>query len=220
MSTEASMSSLQKQMQIGMPIVMTLVTTWQPAAVQVYFLISASLGGITAYCLKQPGFRRLVRIRPLPTPESHKLYSKVVKGEVELSAIRGADGKIRYQAPNAARTTTSSSGSGPASTARGINLKAGTALPPHMRKAAPKVDKEYQDRDVDYEEGMPKEGGVGKKWDWIKRNYRPGFIAKRLSGIMDSRDPSVKAAQDKKEKAKQRARAYELERKRRLENRR
>jgi len=96
---EGTVSSMQKQLQIIMPMVMTFITTFQPAAIQLYFLVSAMLGGITAYSLRQPAVRRLLKIRPLPTPESHALYSKVVRGETKLSTLRGANTKVRYQAP-------------------------------------------------------------------------------------------------------------------------
>ncbi|PVI05482.1 hypothetical protein DM02DRAFT_516724 [Periconia macrospinosa] len=224
-----SVSSMQKNLQIGLPIMMAGITAWQPAAVQLYFLTGSILGGITGHALKQPTVRRILRIRQVPNKESNELYKKVIKGEVKLEKLRGADGKVRYQAP---KTTTESSSTRRFTSRASSNqpyvqgvtatLKPGLVLPPHMAppsRTAKNSDVKLTDRDHDFEDGMPE--GVGEKWDWIKRNYKPSFILKRTyrRAVGDTREARVVEEDAKKRKQKEAAERYELERKRRFEGR-
>ncbi|KAF2646924.1 hypothetical protein P280DRAFT_388297 [Massarina eburnea CBS 473.64] len=101
MTNATTMSSMQKNLQIVVPCVMAGVTTFQPAAVQIYFFLSSFMAGSTAHMLRQNAVRRFLKIRILPTPASDQFFQKVVKGEIKLDAVKGNDGKIRYQAPNA-----------------------------------------------------------------------------------------------------------------------
>ncbi|CAI6295421.1 unnamed protein product [Periconia digitata] len=243
-NNSATVSSMQKNIQVVMPVVMTCITAFQPAALQFYFLVSSTLGGVTGWALKQPSFRRVLRIRQLPSPESNKIYSRVAKGEISLEGLRGPDGKIRYRAPNSTSSSTSSSSSRTNSRTNSraskrrfttsqnsssansplavqATLKPGVVLPPHMARPTrlSPQNKELMDRDIDYEDGMPE--GLGEKWDYVKRNYKPSFIAKRTWRAMsgDSRDIAVIAEHKRKEKAKAAAERYEVERKRRFEGR-
>ncbi|KAF1962467.1 hypothetical protein CC80DRAFT_161496 [Byssothecium circinans] len=109
MNTEATVTSMQKQMQFVLPIVMAVFTSFQPAAVQIYFFLSAFMAGGTAHLLKQPAVRRFLKIRTLPTKESNELFKKVVKGEVKLDAVKTPSGTIRYQAPSTRSPSSSQS---------------------------------------------------------------------------------------------------------------
>lgn len=205
----------------AMSFVFGAVTAFQPSALQLYFLISGVLGAATGWLLRQNGFRRFVRIRPLPSQASTELYSKVIKGEVKLADIKGKDGKVRYQAPRSTTTDSTGTTRRNASALAGINIKAGTALPAHLKPEAPQIDKDRPDRDVDFEEGA--KGTILEKLDYYRRNYRLAFIWRRLDARMKKR---IRAAgyggQDGSEaqmKRKERAERYEIERRRRFENR-
>lgn len=218
-ANRTTMTSMQKNVMKGLPVVMACITAFQPAALQFYFVVSSILGGVTGYILRQPAARRFLRIRALPSKESEQLYSKVVKGEVPLETLRGPDGRVRYQAP---RKKASSRQFSSKPTLERTTLKPGLVLPPHM--AAPSqnltpADKELMDRDFDYNDGMS--GSLSDKFDWIKRNYKPSFVVKRTWRAMsgDNRDIHVIAEQRKREKAKSDAAKYEVERKRRFEGR-
>lgn len=220
MNTEIQQAGWQKQMMVVMPIMMTVVTSFQPAGLQLYFVCSAILGGATSQLLRTPAFRRVAGLRQLPSKKSNAVYDKVVKGEIKLSALRGSDGKIRYQAPGASRPSSTSSKKAPSTTSR-LNIKPGITLPPHMRAAAPaKVPQNYADRAHDYEQGAPV-GSFSAKWDWFQRNYTPKFIWRRMKRMImrDSRTVSVMMEQDRKKKAQEATRRYEIERKRRMEGR-
>lgn len=231
MNTEVQQAGFQKQLQVAMPIVMTVVTSFQPAALQLYFVFSAILGGLTSQLLKTPAFRRVLGMRQLPTKESNALYSKVVKGEVQMSQLRGPDGKIRYQAPNAPKSTPppSSKKTPPIAPSepvvprfpKDLNLKPGIQLPAHMRAPAPaKVPQSYADRDLDFERGT-KGLGIREKVAWTKRNYKPLFVWRRMKRWLnqDNRDWTVIAEENRRRKAQEATRRYEVERKRRLEGR-
>jgi YidC/Oxa1 family membrane protein insertase len=82
----------------GMAFVLGAVTAFQASGLQLYFLVSGVLGAGTGWLLRQNGFRRFIRISPLPSKESQEVYTKVVKGQVRLADIKDKDGKVRYQA--------------------------------------------------------------------------------------------------------------------------
>lgn len=156
-----------------------LITAFQASGLQLYFLVSGLIGGCTSYLLRQNGFRRLIRITPMPSPESHEVFSKVVRGELKLKDIKGPDGKIRYQPPTPPKSAFGSS-RGNTTLAGGLNVKGD--LPLHLRAAAPKIDKEYPDRDADFEVG-PK-GGLSEKMDYYRRNYKLSFVKRRMAESM------------------------------------
>ena len=224
MNTEMQQTGLQKQLQIVMPIFMVGVTSFQPAALQLYFVFSAVLGGITSQLLRTPAIRRILGLRLLPSKESNELYSKVVKGEIKMSALRGPDGKIRYQAPGATKPSSTSSKTDPSTTpyttskSTHLNIKPGTQLPAHMRPAAPaKVPQNYADRDVDFETGM-KELPLREKMDWMQRNYKMTYMWRRFKRWVnqDNRNWTVMMEDDRRKRAQQAEKKYEAERKRRL----
>lgn len=228
-NNNTTVTSMQKNLMVAMPVIMTVVTSFQPAALQLYFLTSSILGAITGQALKQPAIRRILGIRPLPSKESNEMYKRVIDGEIKLERLRGADGKVRYQAPTTTtknsstrRFTSRASSDQPYVKGVSATLKPGLVLPPHMTppsKKAKNTDANLLDRDHDFDDGMPEE--MGEKWDWIKRNYRPSFILRRTyrRAIGDTRDAQVVQDEAKKRKNKEAADRYELERKRRFEGR-
>ena len=136
----------------GMAFFIGLITAFQASALQLYFLTSGILGAGTGYLLKQNGFRRLIRIRQLPNPKSNELFTKVAKGELKLKDIKGPDGKIRYQPPNQTKSALGSTRRNATLAGGAIKVKEGTSVPLHMRAEQPKIDKEFPDRDADFEE--------------------------------------------------------------------
>ncbi|KAF1918826.1 60Kd inner membrane protein-domain-containing protein [Ampelomyces quisqualis] len=204
----AESGSRQKLMK-AMSFVIGFITAFQPAGLQLYFLVQGFLGAVTGWALRQNRFRNFLRIRTIPSPESQEVYSRVVKGELKLADIKGRDGKVRYQAP---REPTKRRDIGPLA---GIKIKGDTLIPAHLKAdARTKIDAERPDRDADFEEG-PK-GTLKQKMDYYRRNYRPAFIARRLGakyGITMSKGTEAQ------EKRKARAEQYEIERKRRFMNR-
>lgn len=207
----------------GMAFFIGLITAFQASALQLYFLVSGILGAGTGYLLKQNGFRRFIRIRPLPTPESNEVFSKVVKGELKLKDIKGPDGKIRYQAPSLPKSALGPTRRNATLAGGAIKIKEGTALPLHLRPEQPKVDKEFPDRDADFAEG-PK-GSLSEKMDYYRRNYKMAYVKRRVGDSM--RGMMQRAGYDvgtnlsrEEEKRKRKAEQYEIERRRRFENRR
>lgn len=203
----------------GLAFVVGAVTAFQASALQLYFLTSAILGGITGYLLRQNGFRRAIGIRPIPSKESNEVYGKVVKGELKLSDIKTTDGKIRYQPPTRQVKPITRRA---ATTLAGINIKADAPIPAHLRVEAPKIDSQRPDRDTDFEEGAAGKP-LKEKLDYYRRNYRLSFVWRRLTNSMEAMarrqgygGPKLSPEQEKK---KRMAEQYEFERKRRLENR-
>lgn len=198
-----------------------IVTAFQPSALQLYFLTSSIIGAGTGYALKQTAFRRMIRIRQLPNSQSNELFTKVVKGELSLKDIKGPDGKIRYQPPTkSALGTTRRNGT---LAGGAIKIKETSAIPLHMRIEQPKIDKEYPDRDADFDAG-PK-GTLSQKIDYYRRNYKMAYVKRRMNDSM--RGMMAKAGYDvgtnlsrEEEKRKRKAEQYEVERARRFENRR
>lgn len=206
----------------GMAFFIGLITAFQASALQLYFLVSGMLGAGTGYLLKQNGFRRMIRIHPLPTPESNEIFTKVVKGELKLKDIKGPDGKIRYQPPT--KLSQANTRRNNATLAGGaIKIKQGTTLPLHLRPEQPKVDKEFPDRDADFDEGA--KGSLSEKMDYYRRNYKMAFVKRRMGdsmrGMMRSAGYDVGTNLNREEeKKKRKAEQYEVERRRRFENRR
>jgi YidC/Oxa1 family membrane protein insertase len=205
----------------GLALFLGLVTAFQASALQLYFLVSGILGAGTGWLLRQNGFRRFIRIRPLPNKASTELYSKVIKGELKLADIKGRDGKVRYQAPRSTTANPSSINHRNAATLAGIKIKGGTALPAHLKPEVPKIDKDRPDRDYDFEEGA--KGTMMEKLDYYRRNYRLAFIWRRMDKGMKNMIKSAgygsKTGSDVQQKRKDRAERYEIERRRRFENR-
>lgn len=203
----------------GLAVFIGLITAFQASALQLYFLVSGIMGAVTGWLLRQNGFRRMINIRILPSKESNELYTKVVKGELKLKDVKGSDGKIRYQAPTPAAKPTNRRN---ATTLSGINIKAGTAIPAHLRPEAPKIDTERPDRDIDYDEGA-KGKPLSDKLDYYRRNYRLSYMWRRLTGGMESMGRQAGYGGPKmtkeQERRKRRAEEYEIERRRRFENR-
>jgi len=206
-----------------------LVSAFQPAGVQLYFLTSSVLGGITGSLLRRNWFRRLVRIRPIPSKESNEIFAKVVKGDLTLSQIKSPTGQISYQAPKAltsakAKSRAATKPPPPPSTAlAGLKIKAGTPVPTHLggTSSAPKVENSDEPRscDDDYEQGISGKT-VREKLDWITRNYRPVYVMRRMAQAFERQMRSLglngKKVNVGAEKRKRRAMELEMERRRRF----
>ncbi|OAL46811.1 mitochondrial export translocase Oxa1 [Pyrenochaeta sp. DS3sAY3a] len=215
-STDASRTQLLK----FMALFLGAVTAFQASGLQIYFLMTAILGGITGWALRQNGFRRMIGIRIIPTKESHEVYTKVVRGELKLQDIKGHDGKVRYQPPT---ITAKPANKRNATTLSGINIKAGTTLPAHLKVEAPKINTERPDRDIDYEEGAAGKP-LMEKLDYYRRNYRLAYMVRRFQGSMENIAKKAGYGGESKltaeqQKRKKRAEDYEIERRRRFENR-
>ncbi|KAF2871226.1 60Kd inner membrane protein-domain-containing protein [Massariosphaeria phaeospora] len=220
LQNENTQADARKTLQVVFPVIMMAITFYQPAALQIYFLTTTCLGVCTGYLLRQAWFRRVFRLHALPTPESNALFSKVVSGEIKLDAITGEDGKVTYQVPTQGRAAKVRGSDEEAIKARGITLKTGAVVPAHMRKPRPVIDSQYPDRDVDFDDGAPK--GLGEKVNWVWRNYKPSLVARRvvksayaILGRSNKADPD----ELRRVRAKQKAKDYEVQRKRRFEQR-
>ncbi|KAJ4314306.1 hypothetical protein N0V94_006526 [Neodidymelliopsis sp. IMI 364377] len=214
----------RRKLMTGMAFFIGAITAFQASALQLYFLVSGILGAGTGYLLKQNGFRRFIRIRALPSSESNELFTKVVKGELKLKDIKGPDGQIRYQPPNQLKSKSALGTTRRNATLAGgaIKIKEGTSVPLHMRAEAPKIDRENPDRDVDFEEG-PK-GTMSEKLDYYRRNYKMAYVQRRVGdsirGMMQRAGYEVGPNRTKEEeKRKRKAEQYEIERRRRFQNR-
>ncbi|KAL6154631.1 hypothetical protein ACJBU6_06264 [Exserohilum turcicum] len=201
----------------GLAIFLGAVTAFQAAALQLYFLMSGVLGGFTGWLLRQNGFRRMIGIRIIPSKQSNELYTKVTKGQLKLSDIKGPDGKIRYQPPTPIRKAP-----GAHRHISGINIKPGVSIPAHLQREAPKIDRSRPDRDVDFDEGA-----AGKplmdKLDYYRRNYRLSYMWRRGTDSMEQWARKMgyagKKVTPEEAKRKRKAEDYEIERRRRFENR-
>lgn len=201
----------------GLAVVLGLVTAFQAAALQLYFLVSGIMGGITGWMLRQNGFRRMIGIRTLPSKKSNELYAKVAQGELKLNDIKGPDGRIRYQPPTPIRKA-------PANRRQisGINIKPGVIIPAHLQAEAPKVDRTRPDRDVDFEEGAAGKPMM-EKLDYYRRNYRLSYVWRRFNDSAEAWTRKMgyggKKMTAEEAKRKRKAEEYEIERRRRFENR-
>lgn len=200
----------------GLAFFMGIITSFQPAVLQLYFVTTSILGAGTGYLLRQNWFRRMIHIRQLPSKKSAEIYSKVVKGEVRLSQIKSKDGKVRYQAPTAPTNRRS------AATLPGIKLREGLAVPAHLKVVEPvKESSERNDRDEDFEAGA--QGTMMEKMSYYRRNYRLAYIYRRMQGSIEKSLQKMgyggAKITDAQRKRKIRAEQYEIERRRRFENR-
>ncbi|USP72860.1 Mitochondrial inner membrane protein OXA1 [Curvularia clavata] len=201
----------------GLAIFLGLVTAFQASALQLYFLVSGVMGGITGWMLRQNGFRRMIGIRILPSKKSNELYTKVAQGELKLNDIKGPDGRIRYQPPTPIRKAPTNRRQ-----ISGINVKPGVAIPAHLQAEAPKIDRNRPDRDVDFEEGAAGKP-LAEKLDYYRRNYRLSYMWRRFSDSTEEWTRKMgyggKKMTAEEAKRKRKAEEYEIERRRRFENR-
>jgi YidC/Oxa1 family membrane protein insertase len=219
MNNATTQTSMQKNVGIAIPIVMGVITCFQPAAVQIYFFISTLLASITSKSLQNPAIRRFLRIRALPTAESNALASRVIQGKVKLDAIPSPSRQVRYQAPRASTpsspspSTSKPSSSKPRKPIQNIGtIKRGLRVPAHMTHI-PRIPAKNNKKKPGVRIpnlGVPK-GGVGVKWEWLKSTIRNKLTS-------DQRDPGVIAREKKRVRAQEAVRKYELEKKKRFEN--
>ncbi|KAH7396331.1 mitochondrial export translocase Oxa1 [Pyrenochaeta sp. MPI-SDFR-AT-0127] len=215
---DVGQAAQRQKMFTGLAVFLGIITAFQVSALQLYFLVSGVMGGITGWLLRQNGFRRMINIRTLPSKESNELYTKVAKGELKLKDIKSRDGKVRYQPPTSIKPATNRR---TAATLSGIKIKAGSELPAHLKPEAPKIDAERPDRDVDYEEGA--QGSLSNRLDYYRRNYRLSYMWRRFSDSVEGMGRKAGYGGPKltkeQERRKKRANDYEIERRRRFENR-
>ncbi|KAL5117435.1 hypothetical protein ACEQ8H_004600 [Pleosporales sp. CAS-2024a] len=216
------LSDVRRRMMSGFSFIMGAVALFQPAALQLYFFVTGVLGAMTGFLLKQNWCRRAIGIHIIPSPQSNELYQKVMRGEVKLSDIKDKDGKVRYQAPRDPAKPAKPANRPTAAIVSGIRVRQGTEVPAHL-KAPTEVSKpvsERNDRDVDYEEGA--KGTLAEKMSYYRRNYRPAFVYRRLQGAIDEAIVKMGLGPNKGEaqrRRRERAERYEIERRRRFENR-
>lgn len=199
----------------GMAFLLGIVTAFQASGMQLYFLTSGVLGGVTGWLLRQNGFRRAIGIRTLPSKESTELYTQVAQGKMKLGDIRSQSSRVRYQPPTPKAASDRRGLSG-------INIKAGVPLPAHLKAEVKKINTERPDRDEDYEEGA-KGLPLAKKLDYYRRNYRLSYMYRRMNNGADAWMKKMgyggKKLTPEQARKKKREEDYEIERRRRFENR-
>ncbi|KAF1996472.1 hypothetical protein P154DRAFT_623234 [Amniculicola lignicola CBS 123094] len=211
---------MKLMMHYGVPGLMFVFSWTMPAGLQIYFLFSSVTAVSVAYTLRRPAIRRLFRLTPWPTPVTKAFWTKAWKDKIPMNQILGKNGQVRpeliakfeaeYQAGTRAAKQEPTKND-----FRGMKLKPGAAVShlaaPGIVKKAP-IDRENPDRDVDFDDGPPK--GIGAKIDWYRRNYKFGFVMRRLTKTAAERtgrsDFLTPTGVDRA-----RARAEEFERKRR-----
>jgi YidC/Oxa1 family membrane protein insertase len=216
---DVGQAAMRQKMFTGFSIFLGIITAFQVSGLQIYFLMSGLLGGMTGFLLKQNGFRRLIGIRPIPSLKANERYSEVISGQRTLADIKRSDGKLSYQAPKPVKASSRPSNRRQLS---GINLAPGVSVPLHLQVDVPKIDKTRPDRDVDFEEGAAGKP-LKEKLDYYRRNYRASFMWRRMTNSIESMGksmgyggPKVSPAEAKRKK---KAEDYEKERRRRFENR-
>ncbi|ORX96953.1 60Kd inner membrane protein-domain-containing protein [Clohesyomyces aquaticus] len=152
----AMTATVRKITMYFLPVFMSLVTLWQPAALQLYFATTTVISVCVGRMLRSGAIRKKLRIAPLPTPEITSFWQKVADGQIPPEAIkRMPDGTltvaqkymqtskfaIEYQSPTP--TIQKNTPSGPKTYASvianknvdsspRINLRPGSAMPPHL----------------------------------------------------------------------------------------
>jgi YidC/Oxa1 family membrane protein insertase len=229
---------MQKFMRIGMPTVMFAVMSQQPAGVALYVLSSSTISTMTAALLRNPSFRSMTNMSPLPSKESEAVWTKVARGEVKLHDVIDAKGNIiykpqpTYQSPTrtAPKTievkskTPKSQHAGNKPQQRGLNIqsqhptglniKSSTAaLPTHLvsPSSLTEIDPAQRDRDDDFTAGPSP--GIRNQVDWVWRNYNPTFVYRRLRNWIWE-NPEIQM------KIRKREREMEIKRKKEEESRR
>ena len=241
MGNQTSATDFAKKVQTALPFTMAFFTSLQPAAVQIYFLTSTFLSGLTAYILKQPSVRKFLKLTPLPSPESNELYGRAVKGEISLEALKTARSAIRYEAPTAVSRSSppASSSSSPKqasskpqayttqNSSGGVGtFKAGFQLPAHISPSssfAGQTQAKWTEKDLNKSES----DADGKPLTWgqklLKVCEKVGLVAIWLwiKGKLeiDKRYESVKERDLREDKRRQALKRYDEQRKRRLEGR-
>ncbi|KAF2467799.1 uncharacterized protein BDR25DRAFT_266178 [Lindgomyces ingoldianus] len=78
-----------------LPFFMTTITTWQPAALQIYFGLTTILGMVLGRTLRVPAVRDYLGIKQMPTKEATAFWKRVTDGEIPWEAVkRNPDGTI------------------------------------------------------------------------------------------------------------------------------
>ena len=204
-----------------MPVVFTGITSMQPAALQIYFVVSTLTGALSAQLLRTPSIRKALRIAPLPTPESKAFWQKVANGEIPMQNLNQEMKNPAHFAPktiNAKAKTISRSG---VIQHRGLNVREAD-IPAHLKE----VDQtEFEERlpthDHDFHTGP--EPGLLNRYNWYLRNYRYRYLKNRLKRFVSMY--TKKEVRDKVEERqraikKRKAEEFEARRRERFRSRR
>ncbi|KAF2279993.1 uncharacterized protein EI97DRAFT_107490 [Westerdykella ornata] len=197
---------------VGIPVMMTIVGMFQPAAVQLYLLCTSTTSSIAAYLLRNASFRQRFNLAPLPTKEAQEFWNQVADGKYtveEALRMTAEKGKLLEAGPVANKA--------PTLKYEAPRLRLKGELPAHIRPPAPKEKEVYDDRDEDFDNPPER---IMDRLDWFGRNYKPSFVWKRAKKWMRtafrSGDVQAQLARRKKEEAKKKAEEYELRRRARL----
>ncbi|KAF1834085.1 mitochondrial export translocase Oxa1 [Decorospora gaudefroyi] len=195
----------------GLAFFLGLVTAFQASGLQLYFLTTGILGGITGWLLRQNRFRELIRIRKLPSQQSNEFYTKVAKGQLALPSMKSKDGRVNHLPPSPVRRAIRRQVSD-------IRVKAGTAIPAHLKSELSKTDTESPgpDRDNQGPNGKP----LSEKLDDYRSSYRISSVRKRIEDwVRKTTGYGGSKITQEQQRRKKRAEEYEIERRRRFENR-
>lgn len=206
-------------LRIGIPGMMTLVTMFQPAAMQLYLFCTSVTSSLAIYLLRNEAFRQRFKLTPLPTKEAQAFWKEVADGKYtveEALRMTAEKGKLLEAGPASVKAPTPTTPTTPKYEAPRLRMKGD--LPTHMRPPAPEEEKKvYDDRDEDYDNPPQR---IMERLDWFGRNYKPSFVWKRtrnwFSTAFNNDDVQARLKQKKKDAAKKKAEEYELRRRARL----
>ncbi|KAF2021241.1 hypothetical protein BU24DRAFT_487697 [Aaosphaeria arxii CBS 175.79] len=222
-SDQTTAGGVQFAMRTIMPAFITVVTCWQPAGTQLYFVTSTLLGAGSAKLLRTASIRQALGISPLPSAESKEFWTKVARGEISLETAEQtlAGGAPQQQAVYTAPTTPKTTPGTKGISHRGLRLKSTAAIPDHLRAAEAKIDKNNPTGDNDWEGGPPADF-MGKV-DWMRRNYAPRYFWNRtklsvakLASSQGRDDVASAVLKRKRDATKRKAEEYEERRRERL----
>lgn len=197
-----------------MPVVFTAITSIQPAALQMYFVISTFTGAASAQLLRTPSIRKSLGIAPLPTAESKIFWQKVADGEISLQNVSKEMNNPANFAPktiNAQAKTISRSG---IIQHRGLNVREAD-IPMHLKDAQ---QTEFEERlpthDHDFHTGP--EPGFINRYEWYMRNYRYRYLKNRLKRFVSMyTKKEVRDKVEERQRAIKKRKAEEFEARRR-----
>ncbi|KAF2269465.1 hypothetical protein CC78DRAFT_487099 [Lojkania enalia] len=211
-AANAGVTAMQRGVRIFMPLMFMTVSIWMPAGLQLYFLLSSTLGAMTGRLLQNPSVRQTLNITPIATKQAQDFWKKVADKQISLESLaRDKNGNIipptvhtaTYQPPHTAGKTTF----------RGLTLKAGTSVPAHLQTH----DTAATPRDPLFDAGPPE--GIKNQVLWYVRYYNPLALGKRFWVSLwptAKADRDARILQSRKEAQRQKEKEYESRRRERL----
>ncbi|CBY01558.1 similar to mitochondrial export translocase Oxa1 [Plenodomus lingam JN3] len=205
--TQSPNGAVTSKIMSGLAVFVGLITAFQPAGLQIYFLVSGIFGAVTGWLLRQNWFRHKIGIHLIPDAQQTERNTQIVSRE--MAEAKKPVAKLRYQAP----TLSTSS----------IKIKPGTPVPAYMRREPVRSPADGPpSRDYDFEEGAAGKP-LKEKLDYYRRNYRLSYVARRMAQgfekTMRSYGLGGKKVDVAEERRKKKAQEWEIERRRRFENR-